>query len=75
MNGTVYMFTGINFVHFVAHSVGTSDRYLLSPMNVYIWLLKLSLLRDPVHLEARNVLQERGDTFFVYMILRQTYLL
>jgi hypothetical protein len=72
---TVCMFTGINFVHLVAHSLGTSDQYLLSPVNVYILLLKVSLLRESVHLEVRNVLRERGDKFFVYMIVCQTYLL
>jgi hypothetical protein len=41
----------------MAHCLGPSDQYLLSPVNVYIWLLKVSLRRDSVHLEARDVLQ------------------
>ena len=56
----------------VAHCLGPSDQYLLSPVNVYIWLLKVALRRHSAHVEARNFLQERGDTSLVYMILGQT---
>ena len=73
--GTMYIFTWINFLTFFAHCLGPSDQYLLSPLNVYIWLLKVSLRRDSAHVESRNILQERGEASLMYMVRRHTDLL